>query len=99
MNTKLQRNAGMYPARYGGEGHWPHHPDLLDPHPAPGEGSITGNVDPYEIAFLRSDENAVLTLALFDLVQRGHLQVVETKRWLGTEQRLSAAENPRRTTL
>ena len=32
-------------------------------------------------------------MAFFDLVQRGHLQVVETKRWLGTEQRLSAAEN------
>jgi uncharacterized protein (TIGR04222 family) len=50
--------------------------------------------DPYELAFLRAGGKEVLTLHLFDLVQRGHLAVVETRRWLSTMTRLARAPNP-----
>jgi uncharacterized protein (TIGR04222 family) len=101
MTTKLQRDSGMYPARFGGQGRWPNHPDIHDLYPVPGEAgstddtvSFTPAIDANEVAYLRGGENAVLTVALFDLVQRGHLEVIETKKWLSTERRLSVAANP-----
>jgi len=44
--------------------------------------------DPYEIAYLRGGENELARLVIFDLIQRGYLQVVEEPRawWQGKAQ-------------
>jgi uncharacterized protein (TIGR04222 family) len=49
--------------------------------------------DPYAIAYLRGGEKAVLVLQLLDLVQRGYLEVAETRKWLSTQRRLSIAQD------
>jgi uncharacterized protein (TIGR04222 family) len=97
MVQKLQRDIGMYPARYGGDGPWPHHPESAGIHDGPQDGAVSRAAspgsfpDPYEVAYLRDGEEEVLTLALFDLFQRGKLEVIETKKWFGTERRVAAA--------
>ncbi len=48
--------------------------------------------DPYRIAYLRGGENEVIRLMLFDLVRRGHLEVIETKRLALAERRLRRSE-------
>ena len=50
--------------------------------------------DPHEVAFLRGGEIEVMRLYLFDLVQRGYLEVIETRKWLTTERRLAVSRNP-----
>lgn len=53
---------------------------------------LGANPDPYEIAYLRAGENEVARVAIFDLIQRGYVQVTENKKWWGgTEQRLARA--------
>jgi uncharacterized protein (TIGR04222 family) len=41
---------------------------------------VPANPDPYEIAYLRGGENEVIRLAIFDLIQRGYLQIVEEQK-------------------
>src|SRR5438132_9961841 len=50
--------------------------------------------DPYEVAYLRGGEREVVKLCLFDLLQRGYLEVRETKKWLSTVRQLAAVSNP-----
>ena len=45
---------------------------------------IWGKVDPYEIAYLRGGENEVTRVAIASLIQRGLLQLVETKHGVST---------------
>lgn len=55
---------------------------------------LEANPDPYEIAYLRGGENEVARVAIFDLIQRGYLEVVEKKIWWRwTEQRLARASD------
>ena len=51
------------------------------------------SIDPYEVAYWRGGEIEVLRLWLFDLLQRGYLEVLETRKWLKTERRLVMARN------
>jgi uncharacterized protein (TIGR04222 family) len=51
-------------------------------------------VDPYEIAYLRGGDREVLILHLFDLIQRGYLEVVETKNWLSTDRQIAVTRIP-----
>lgn len=44
--------------------------------------------DPRRIAYLRGGENEVVRLMLYDLVRRGHLEMIETKRLASTDRRL-----------
>ena len=48
--------------------------------------------DPYRIAYLRGGDGEVIRLMLFDLVRRGHLEMIETKRFASTEHRLCRSE-------
>lgn len=55
---------------------------------------LRSNPDPYEIAYLRGGENEMTRLAIFDLVQRGYLEIRESKKWWKTtEQQLRQAPN------
>jgi uncharacterized protein (TIGR04222 family) len=49
--------------------------------------------DPYEVAYLRGGGREVLRLHLFDLVQRGYLEIIEIEKWLSTERRLARSRN------
>ena len=51
-------------------------------------------LDPFEIAYLRGGDAEAFKLHLFDLVQRGYLQVIENRKWVWTERRLASAEDP-----
>ncbi len=48
--------------------------------------------DPYRIAYLRGGDGEVIRLMLFDLVRRGHLEMIETKKFASTERRLCRSE-------
>lgn len=53
---------------------------------------VATDPDPFEIAYLRGGENDVSRLAIFDLIERGYLQIVEEpkqSREGGTERRLT----------
>ena len=64
----------------------------IDPTAALTPPPLGANPDPYEIAYLRDGENEVARVAIFDLIQRGYLKVVENKKWWGgTEQLLARA--------
>jgi uncharacterized protein (TIGR04222 family) len=49
--------------------------------------------DPYEVAYLRGGDIEVLRLYLFELVQRGYIEVIETKKLLSSEHRFAISPN------
>ena len=59
----------------------------------PPHGCRGSATDPYEVAYLRGGDREVLRLHLFDLVQRGYLEIIENQKWLGTERRLARSRN------
>jgi uncharacterized protein (TIGR04222 family) len=52
--------------------------------------------DPYEIAYLRGGENELIRVVIFDLIQRGYLQIKDpVKKWWKTgEYSIQKAANP-----
>jgi uncharacterized protein (TIGR04222 family) len=50
--------------------------------------------DPYEIAYLRGGEKEVMKLLLFDLVERGYLDIRETSNLIWTTQQLAISSRP-----
>jgi uncharacterized protein (TIGR04222 family) len=53
--------------------------------------ATASDVDPFEVAYWRGGEHEVLRLWLFKLVERGYLEVRETRTWLGTKGWLTIA--------
>jgi len=56
---------------------------------------VPKDFDPLEIAYLRAGENAVAHLTVFGLLQRGYLQMIETRKWLSTRRHLQQSDDPR----
>ena len=56
---------------------------------------VPKDFDPVEIAYLRAGENAATHLTVFDLLQRGYLEMIETRKWLSTRRHLQqSGEHP-----
>jgi uncharacterized protein (TIGR04222 family) len=46
---------------------------------------IPARLDPYELAYLRGGETEVTRIAVMSLLQRGLLQVIESRNWSSTD--------------
>lgn len=56
---------------------------------------VPKDLDPYELAYLRGGSNAVIHTALFSLLRRGYVEVIESKKRFGAaEKKLRQADFP-----